>query len=243
MKITKIRLEYLQNEEWYTYETFLIKLIKKTGSVAVALAALLALLEQNNVDANAALEIIRKSRLTEDIEQADLLRDRLIGALNNYVRSYLHDIDPAKQRAARNLMIVIDHYKNMASAPQDQESGMIVNFVKELEEKCADDMAAISLEERKDQLKTVNQQFITLQNQRSIDTGDQTTLRMVGIRRDGNELIRYIYSQTEILLKSAATPELTQFANELDAENRRVNGNLHRKGSNGKDSPETGTNE
>ncbi len=230
MQITKVRLEYFQNEEWFTYQTFLIKLVKKNESVKTALQGLLTLLEKNNADADMALEIMRKSQLSGQIEQADELRDRLIGALNNYVRAFLYDTDADKQRAAQNLLVVIEHYKAMPKAPQDQESSMIINFVEELEENHADDMAAIGLEDRKDQLKTANEQFIQLVDQRTIEAGSQTTLRMVDVRREGNQLIRHLYSQTEMLLLTAPTDALTQFANELNAENRRVNGNLNRKG-------------
>jgi leucyl aminopeptidase len=230
MKLTRVYLENLQNEEWFTYQTFLIKLVKKNESVKTALAALLALIEKNNADADNALEIIRKSQLTTQIDEADALRDRSIGALNNYTRSFLYDTDTDKQRAAQNLMVVIEHYKAMPKAPQDQESSMIINFVEELEENHADDMAAIGLEDRKDQLKEANEQFIQLVDQRTIEAGDQTTLRMVDVRREGNQLIRHLYSQTEMLLMTAPTDALTQFANELNAENRRVNGNLNRKG-------------
>ncbi len=239
MRIVKLNLEHLQNEEWYTYQTFLIKLIKKTNSLIAALAALLILLEKNGVDAVTALEIIRKSKLSEPIAEADALRKQLIKGLNSHVAAFLHNANPDKQRAAKNLKIVINHYKSISKASQDQQSGMIINFIKELDENHTADMATIGLEERKEQLKTTNEEFIALLDQRTAEIGSKTTLRMPDIRREGNRIIRHIFSQIEILLLSTPDDtELIQFANELNAENRRVKGNLHRKGKNKKDTSE-----
>jgi hypothetical protein len=62
---------------------------------------------------------------------------------------------------------------------------------------------------------------------------------MVDVRREGNRIIRLMYSQIEMLLltETSELAALTQFANELNAENSRVSANLNRKGK--RDSGET----
>ncbi|MDR2906381.1 MAG: hypothetical protein LBU91_00105, partial [Bacteroidales bacterium] len=67
---------------------------------------------------------------------------------------------------------------------------------------------------------------------RTREAGHKPARRMVDVRREGNRIIRLMYSQIEMLLLTETTelPALTQFANELNAENSRVSANLNRKG-------------
>jgi hypothetical protein len=230
MKLTRVTLGNATNGTWYAYLTFIIKLIKQNESVKTLLAALLTMLEKIHSDASGSLEVMRASQLSRDIEDADMLRDRMVGGLNNYVRSFAFDIDPAKRRAAENILLVIDHYGAIAQASQDDESTMIISFVKELETTCVADMEVIALEERKEQLVQANTRFIDLRDQRTIEIGSKPTLRMVDVRREGNRVIRMLYSHIEMLLISAPTEVLTQFAGELNAESQRINANMNRKG-------------
>ncbi len=230
MKLTRTNLGNLTNGAWVTYLTFVVKLIKQNEAVKTALALLLALLEKNLADAEASLEVMRGSQLSRDINEADALRDRMIGGLNNYVRSFLYDADPAKARAAENLIRVINHYSGIAEAPQDQESAMIIDLIRELDTNHQADMEAIALANRKDQLQQANSRFIELLDSRTIETGNRTPLRMVDVRREGSRLIRMLYTQVEMLLLTSPTEAVAQFAAELNAENSRVNANLNRRG-------------
>ncbi|MDR1679283.1 MAG: DUF6261 family protein [Prevotellaceae bacterium] len=228
-KIEKVHLEILQNGAWVTYLTFIVKLIKENETVKTLLAPLLALLEKTLKDAEESLEEMRSSQWSRGINEADTQRDRMVGGLNNYVRSFLYDIDPAKQRAAESLMKVIDHYGEMAKAPQDQETALINDFLKELNDNHQADIEAIGLSDRCEQLQAANARFVQLLDSRTVEAGNKNPLRMVDIRREGNRLIRMLYTQIELLQLTASTEALSSFAGELNAENARVNDNLKRK--------------
>ncbi len=228
-KIEKVHLEHLQNGAWVTYLTFIVKLIKGNEAVKTVLAPLLALLEKILKDAEESLEEMRGSRLSSEINEADTQRDRMIGGLNNYVRAFLYDIDSAKQRAAENLMKVINHYGEIAKAPQDQETALINDFLKELNDNHEADTKTLGLADRCEQLQAANARFVELLDSRTIESGTKNPLRMIDIRREGNRLIRMLCTQLELLQLTASTEALSTFVGELNAENTRVNTNLKRK--------------
>ncbi len=228
-KVAKLHLEILQNGAWVTYLTFIVKLIKGNETVKPSLAPLLGLLEKSLKDAEDSLEEMRGSQWSSQVNEADTQRDRLIGGLNNYVRSFLYDIDPEKQRAAENLKKVIDHYGEMAKAPQDQETALINDFLKELKDNHLEDTKTLDLSGRCEQLQAANARFVQVLDSRTVESGNKTSLRMIDIRRDGNRLIRMLYTQIELLHLTAPSAGLSSFTNELNAENIRVSQNLNRK--------------
>jgi hypothetical protein len=116
----------------------------------------------------------------------------------------------------------------MAQAPQDEESGMIINFLDELAANHAADVEVLELSGRIAQLKAANTQFIDLLSKRRTETATKPARRMVEIRREGNGLIRMLYAQIDLLQRTSPTADITAFANEINAENARVNANLRR---------------
>ena len=228
-KVAKLHLEILQNGAWVTYLTFIVKLIKGNEAMKTSLAPMLGLLEKSLKDAEDSLEEMRGSQWSSQVNEADTQRDRLIGGLNNYVRSFLYDIDPEKQRAAENLKKVIDHYGDMAKAPQDQETALINDFLKELKDNHLEDTKTLGLADRCEQLQAANARFVQVLDSRTIESGTKNPLRMIDIRREGNRLIRMLYTQLELLQLTASTEALSTFISEMNAESVRVNTNLKRK--------------
>ncbi len=222
MTLTRFRLQSLFGEEWLTYETFVIKSIKQIGAEKLNLATLLPPLEANAVLASEAMEIIRKSEFTRHCDELDEKRDRLIGSTNNFVRSFLYEEDAALRDAAENLMIVIDHYAGMASENRDQESSRIINFVNELTENHAAQVAKLEgLEGRLSRLSAANAEYIKLQDDRTFSEAEKSAVRMVDVRREGDKFIHAIWNLTDVLLLSAPTPDIERFAAQLNVENQK----------------------
>ncbi len=215
-KIEKLHLEHLQNGAWVTYLTFIVKLIKGNEAMKTSLAPMLGLLEKSLKDAEDSLEEMRGSQWSSQVNEADTQRDRMIGGLNSYVRSFLYDIDPAKQRAAENLKKVIDHYGEMAKAPQDQETALINDFLKELKDNHLEDTKTLGLSDRCEQLQAANARFVQVLDSRTIESGTKNPLRMIDIRREGNRLIRMLYTQLELLQLTASTEALSTFISEMN---------------------------
>ncbi|MDR3328699.1 MAG: DUF6261 family protein, partial [Prevotellaceae bacterium] len=69
----------------------------------------------------AALDVIRRSERTLEIEEQDHRRDSIYRGLAEAVKSSLHHFDPAKQEAARRVEVIVEHYGNIAAKTLDQE--------------------------------------------------------------------------------------------------------------------------
>ncbi len=223
MSIIRFRLQGLYNQEWATYENFLIKAIKQTGADKLHLAIFLAMLESNAKDAAEALELIAKSEFTQLCNELDAKRDRLIGSANNFVRSFLHDDDAEVKEAAHSLMVVIDHYSGMAAEANDQESNRIISFVAELKNNHAAQITKLEgLARRLDQLSAANADYIKLQDDRTFSTAEQTAVRMVNVRKAGDTAIRAIWDTMDLalLVPETTTPDIERFVAQLNAENQ-----------------------
>jgi hypothetical protein len=227
MKLIRTKLEKLQNAAWYIYLTFVIKLISQKESIKTLFAPQLALLEKVHADAGVALEFIRKNQWSKEVDDADTLRDRYWGGLKNFLRAFQYDPDAATQHAAERLMSIVEHYGDVANAPQDQESGLIIDSIKELNN-YPEDIETLNLGKRIEQLQEANERFMEVVDRRTLEIGNRTPLRMVDIRRDGDKIIRLIYAQLEVWLQSEPSADITQFASELTAENVRVNGGMRK---------------
>jgi hypothetical protein len=223
MKLTRFNLSHLYNEEWFTYVNFLTGIINQLGDNKAAFGGLLSMLEKSAAAASEAMEIIRTSEYTRLCDEMDEKRDHLIVGINHLVRSFIYDEDSALREAAHNIMTVINHYRGMANEDRDQESGRIINFVSELNENQADRVAKLAdLKRRLTQLSDANKKYIELQDSRTFSDAEQTSVRMVNVRREGDTAIRSVWNLTELMpaIAPVPIPEIEQFAARLDTENR-----------------------
>lgn len=107
-----------------------------------------------------ALENISKSAYTEKMNASDLKRDQFYQAIRSQVSAGLYHFDKEKQAAAKELNIVMDAYKKIATAAQEKETGMIYNLVQELRsEKYKGHVTTLGLDEWLTQLEAANNEF------------------------------------------------------------------------------------
>lgn len=77
-------------------------------------------------------EVIRKSDITDQLTDADILRDTTSGGLAGTIRSACNHFDAATRAAAQRLSLVLDHYGNLAVLPYDDETASLMKFTNEL---------------------------------------------------------------------------------------------------------------
>ena len=221
MKTIRFDPNLLFNQEWSVYVNFLVKAIKQIGAEKLNLVPLFALLESIMEQADEALEFIRKSEYTRLCDDADEKRDRIIAAVYNLVRSFLHDEDIEMREAANALMVVLDHYRGMANAGRNQQSGRVFDFVQELQNNHVERIAKLSgLERRINQLSVANDEYIRLQDDRTFSAAEKTQLRMVAVRREGNRIIRAVWDMIDIMLLAASSTDVETFAAQLNVANQ-----------------------
>lgn len=111
------------------------------------------------------------SDLTETIDQLDKQRDSLLTLIFGIIGSYMSLPDTALGKAAVWLERVTRPYKSIQSDPAQQESVKINGLLLDLEaEEAKTHLETLHLTEQVAELKTVNDQYITLTSQRARDT-------------------------------------------------------------------------
>jgi hypothetical protein len=125
-----------------------------------------------------AYKKIRKSALTENISDADSLRDNLYIGIVETVRTALRHFREEVVAAAKRLIILFDTYGNVAKMSLAKESVAIDNIMQELEGKYAADVQTVGITEWVPELKKANSAVKTLLTARDDEKAAKTTLDM-----------------------------------------------------------------
>ena len=125
---------------------------------------------------DAALKVSRKSLLTDDIAKADSERDTLYAVYKKIVQSLVAVSDENVANAAKVLSQHVTDYNIDTRAQLDKETGLLTNFIDDLENKFPNDVAAIGLGVIVTLLKTANEKVRRLTSERT----DEITARPVG---------------------------------------------------------------
>ncbi len=114
-----------------------------------------------------ALKVSQKSLLTDDIAKADNDRDTLYAGYKKAVEAFLAMPIADMAQAAKVLSQHIKDYKINTAAQLDKETGLLVNFIADLEDKYADQVAKLGLTAFVTNMKEANERVRTLTLQRT----------------------------------------------------------------------------
>ncbi|MDR2469490.1 MAG: DUF6261 family protein [Tannerella sp.] len=184
MKLKRIDLHSLHNEEHFNFMRVIIGLLNVTAEdvkafINVLIVTLTALLTREE----GALEKIRKSPLTDPIMIADELRDSIFRGLELLVEGFMHSAVEAEAAAAKEIQLIIDHYGNVTKKAYNEESGLIYNFIQDLRERCQSALTTLNLTRWVNDLEEANAEFDNLMNRRFEKGAEQDSDSMREIRR------------------------------------------------------------
>ena len=114
-----------------------------------------------------ALKISQKSLLTDEIAKADSDRDALYAGYKKAVEGFLAMPIADMAQAAKILSQHIKDYKINTAGQLDKETGLLVNFISDLEDKYAAQVAKLGLTAFVINLKEANERVRTLTLQRT----------------------------------------------------------------------------
>lgn len=182
MKIEKVYLKSLRNEEHYQFGKDVSALVVKYKAATLNVEAAFADYSVQIKDEAEALELITKSALTASQEEADYDRDIVFRGLADTVDVGVRHFKPAVRQAAAKLKVVFDHYGNLAVMPYDQESASIANLLGDLNTTYKADVTAAGLTEWVTELTARNAAFVALRAARNTELSTKTSLRMKEVR-------------------------------------------------------------
>lgn len=240
MKTNDLSLSLLRNEEHVQFHTDFKSLVETSNAAKLKIEEGFAAYLPIYNDELEALDIIRKSAITDDIAQADTLRDSIFRGMCDAVKSALRHFSPDVQKSASCLNVVLDHYGNVTKKPYDEETAAINSMLIDLNTKNPADIAATGLAGWLAELQAKNDAFDTLKKNRYTDEASKTSLRMKQVRIQADAAYHAITSRINALIIVNGETAYIGFVNEL---NKRIESysNLlaQRKGRNAKVTSET----
>ena len=170
-EIGTISLDRMNNGAHFLYINNVLARAEADAKVSMKATTQIAALKTAAAQEDKDLKLSQKSLLTDDIAKADHDRDLLFGGYKRAVKGFLNlPVDNLAQ-AARVLNQHIIDYAIDLQAQLDKETGMLANFIADLEGKYAEQVAALSLTPFVTSLKEANERVRTL-------TADRTEERM-----------------------------------------------------------------
>ncbi|MDR1864305.1 MAG: DUF6261 family protein [Bacteroidales bacterium] len=216
MKIVKVNLWNLRNEEHFQLMTDVKGLAGSVGASALGIdplfAAFVPLLEKEDT----AMETIRKHELTDSITEADTQRDSVYRGLTLLVEAYGHSLNEAKREAASRIRAVIDHYGDFRYKSYNEETATIGNFLQDLNSRCAADVALLNGQEWIDELTAANRTFDDLMNRRFDDRAGQEMIRLRETRREVDNIYGQMTDRIEALILLNGEAAFSGFVNRLN---------------------------
>lgn len=215
MRIKKIHLPHLRNEEHYQFQTDFKSLVETKDPIALNIEADFNAYLPLYANEGEALDPIRKSMLTEDISAADTLRDSTFRGLSDAVDSAMHHFMPEKLAAASRIQVLFDHYGNVGIKPYDEETAAISSLLDDLAD-LAEDMTLLGLSEWATELAANNVAFDTLKKARYTQEAAKTQLRMKDVRLQVDGAYKAIVDRVDALVIVNGLESYESFINELN---------------------------
>ena len=138
------------------------------------------------------LQISAKSLTTDKIAAADRLRDQLYAGYKKAVAGYVNFPVESLADAAKVLNQHIKDYKIDVQAQLDKETGLLVNFIQDLEGKYKAQVEALSLGAFVEKLKAANEEVRSLTGQRTDERSAKTAGALKAARAVSDEAYKML---------------------------------------------------
>lgn len=190
MKINKLDFSKLSNGSHVQFFTEIEKLLQQaSGLLGVDdLHSRFASLLAQEIK---LLKAERGSATSEALAEADRKRDELFSGFSMLTEANLNHPDEAKKQAARRIFGVVERFGNPRRLPYNDETAVLNSFIREIENKCGDDLVQISGVEWIKELKRVNVDFEKLSDVRYAELSTRTVETM----REARLRLEPIYKQ------------------------------------------------
>ena len=165
-----------------------------------------------------ALKISQKSLLTDEIAKADIDRDTLYAGYKKAVEAFLAMPIADMAQAAKVLAQHIKDYKINTAGQLDKETGLLVNFITDLEDKYSAQVAKLGLTAFVTNLKEANERVRTLTLQRTNEKMGVTVGALKAARSASDEAYRALVKMVNALALVFGEKDYTAFIDYVNTE-------------------------
>ena len=191
-EIQSIFLGNMNNAAHFMFDSNMAERAEKDSAVSEKCKAQVAALREAVTAEDENLQISAKSLTTDKIAAADRLRDQLYAGYKKAVAGYVNFPVEEMADAAKALNQHIKDYKIDVQAQLDKETGLLVNFVQDLEGKFAEQVKALSLGAFVEKLKAANEEVRSLTGQRTDERSAKTAGALKTARAASDEAYKML---------------------------------------------------
>ncbi|MDE7291779.1 MAG: hypothetical protein K2N58_07010 [Treponemataceae bacterium] len=191
-EIQSIFLGNMNNAAHFLFVSNMVERAEKDSAVAEKCAVQVKALREAVQTEDENLQISAKSLTTYKIAAADRLRDQLYAGYKKAVGGYAGFPVDSLAEAAKVLNQHIKDYKIDVQAQLDKETGLLVNFIQDLEGKFAEQVKALSLGTFVEKLKAANEEVRELTGQRTDERSAKTAGALKAARTASDEAYKML---------------------------------------------------
>ena len=217
-EIYDINIQRMNNGAHFTFVSNILARAEADTAVKGKASKLVSNFKAAVAAEDEALKISQKSLLTDEIAKADSDRDALYAGYKKAVEGFLAMPIADMAQAAKILSQHIKDYKINTADQLDKETGLLVNFISDLEDKYAAQVAKLGLTAFVTNLKEANERVRTLTLQRTNEKIGITVGALKTARTASDDAYRALVKMVNALALVFGEKDYTAFIDYVNTE-------------------------
>ena len=217
-EIYDINIQRMNNGAHFTFVSNILARAEADTAVKGKASELVSNFKAAVAAEDEALKISQKSLLTDDITKADSDRDALYAGYKKAVEAFLAMPIADMAQAAKVLAQHIKDYKINTAGQLDKETGLLVNFITDLEDKYSEQVAKLGLTAFVTNLKEANERVRTLTLQRTNEKMGVTVGALKAARTASDDAYRALVKMVNALALVYGEKDYTAFIDYANTE-------------------------
>ena len=217
-EIYDINIQRMNNGAHFTFVSNILARAEADTAVKGKASELVSNFKAAVAAEDEALKISQKSLLTDDITKADSDRDALYAGYKKAVEAFLAMPIADMAQAAKVLAQHIKDYKINTAGQLDKETGLLVNFITDLEDKYSAQVAKLGLTAFVTNLKEANERVRTLTLQRTNEKMGVTVGALKAARTSSDDAYRALVKMVNALALVYGEKDYTAFIDYVNTE-------------------------
>ena len=217
-EISDINIQRMNNGAHFTFVSNILARAEADTAVKEKASELVSNFKAAVTAEDEALKISQKSLLTDDIAKADNDRDALYAGYKKAVEGFLAMPVADMAQAAKVLSQHIKDYKINTAGQLDKETGLLVNFITDLEGKFSAQVITLGLTPFVTNLKEANERVRTLTLQRTNEKMGITVGALKTARTASDDAYRALVKMVNALALVFGEKDYTSFIDYVNTE-------------------------
>ena len=217
-EIYDINIQRMNNGAHFTFVSNILARAEADTAVKGKASELVSNFKAAVAAEDEALKISQKSLLTDDIAKADIDRDALYAGYKKAVEAFLAMPIADMAQAAKVLAQHIKDYKINTAGQLDKETGLLVNFITDLEDKYSAQVAKLGLTAFVINLKEANERVRMLTLQRTNEKMGVTVGALKAARTSSDDAYRALVKMVNALALVYGEKDYTAFIDYVNTE-------------------------